>query len=342
MSLEKDNKFRETIAEFCKTASNPDPTKASEMATAQKAIALALENPLRTAVFSGDIIGDIFTKESYNYGDVPEYFTDLIRPGTEGEFTAYTMPEHGEIPRKMVSSDRFFVTTYRVANSIDCTLAYLRKANWNVVSRMAEVLEFGFKKKLNDDGFHTLISAAVSRNILGYDSDASAGQFTPRLVSLLKTIMRRNGGGNSTSVNRGKLTHLFVSPEAKDDIRAWGINLIPDAIRAQIFVSADNGSELMSVYGVEIRDIDELGVGQEYQTYYSSTLGKSLASSDEELVIGVDKAHNDSFLMPTTKDLSIETHDTTESRRKGIFCMFGDLEVGFCVADSRRTLLGSF
>lgn len=342
MSLEADNKFRETIVEFCKAASDPTPDKGAEMTTAQRAIALALENPLRTAVFSGNVVGDIFVKESYDYGQVPEYFTDLIRPGTEGEFTAYTMPEHGEIARKMVSSDRFYVTTYRVTNSIDCTLSYLRKANWNVVSRMAQVLEAGFVKKINDDCFHTLISSGVSRNIMAYDSDAAAGQFTPRLVSLMKTIMRRNGGGNSTSVNRGQLTHLFISPEAKDDIRSWGINLIPDAIRANIYVSPDNGSELMKIYGVEIRDLDELGVGQEYQTYYTSTLASSLAASDEELVIGLDKAHNDSFLMPVTKELSMETHDTTESRRKGLFGIFADMEYGVLAADARRTLLGSF
>jgi len=37
----------------------------------------------------------------------------------------------------------------------------------------------------------------------------------------MKTVMRRNGGGNSTSANRGQLTDLYVSPEAVEDIRNW-------------------------------------------------------------------------------------------------------------------------
>ena len=57
-----------------------------------------------------------------------------------------------------------------------------------------------------------LISAGADRNVMIYDADASAGQFSKRLVSLMKVIMRRNGGGNSTSINRGELTDLYLSP----------------------------------------------------------------------------------------------------------------------------------
>ena len=63
-------------------------------------------------------------------------------------------------------------------------------------------LEAGFVKKMNDDGWHTLLAAGVDRNVLVFDADASNGQFTKRLISLMKTVMRRNAGGNSGSLNQ--------------------------------------------------------------------------------------------------------------------------------------------
>ncbi len=326
------------LAEALRAAGPADPAVAAENG---KALALALSTPIRKAVFSGDVYSDIFAVERYSPDQTPEYPTDLIRPGTENEYVAYTMPDHGKIPERRVESDRIMVNTYRIANAIDCRRSYLRRANWNVIGRMMEVLEAGITKKLNDDAWHTIIKSAQARNILAYDSDAPAGQFTPRLVSLMKTVMRRNGGGNSTSVNRGKLSRIYVSPEAQDDIRAWGINLIPDAIRAQIFTSPDGSGNLVNVYGVEIRDLDELGVGQEYQTYFTSTLGASLASADTELVIGMDnESNNYSFVMPMTKD--VETFEDNTQLRSGMFGIFSDLELGFACLDTRAVLAASF
>lgn len=311
----------------------------NEAIPAQRAIAAAITTPLREAVFSGDIVTDLFAKESYDESQgVPEYPIDLIVPGTEGEYTAFTMPDHGRIPSRKVESDRVFVNTFRIANGIECNRSFLRRANWNVIQRMVQILEAGFVKKINDDGWHTILAAAAARNILVFDADAAQGQFTPRLVTLAKTIMRRNGGGNSTSINRGKLTHLYVSPEAKDDVRHWALNLVPDAVRAQIFYSGDN--ETMKLFDVEIRDIDELGVGQEYQTYFTGTLGKSLATSDDELVVGFDKAHNDSFVMPVTKELELFEDNTLH--REGLFGMYGDAYMGFAALDLRRSICASF
>lgn len=41
-------------------------------------------------------------------------------------------------------------------------------------------------KKINDDAWHTLLAAGLDRNVVVYDSAATAGQFTKRLVSLMK------------------------------------------------------------------------------------------------------------------------------------------------------------
>lgn len=66
---------------------------------------------------------------------------------------------------------------------------------------------------------------AIERGIEIYDAPAEQGQFTKKLIQLAKTVMRRNGGDNHD---------LYVSPEAMDDIRKWGIDQMDETTRREI------------------------------------------------------------------------------------------------------------
>ena len=231
------------------------------------------------------------------------------------------------------------VPTYSISSSIDYLLRYARDARWDVVARAAQVLEAGFVKKINDDGWHTILSAAVDRNILVYDSDAAAGQFTKRLVSLMKTVMRRNGGGNTASINRGRLTDIYLSPEGLEDIRNWGVDQVDEVTRREIYTAGEGG--ITRIFGVNLHDLDELGQGQEYQEFFDSDLSGSLGpSSDVELVIGLDLQSNDSFLMPMKQQVQVFEDDTLHRHQKA--GMYGWAELGFAVLDNRRVLAASF
>lgn len=195
--------------------------------------AKALDTPLRKGVLSGDNLAGIFDEKDYrNKPQGVEYPLDLLAPGTEKDHVAYTIPNQGRIPERSVEGDYVRVPTYSVGNAIDYNIRYARDADWNIAGRALEVMEGGVTKKKNDDGWHLLIAAGVDRNILVFDSDAAAGQFTKRLVSLGINVMRRNGGGNSTSVNRGKLTDMYLSPEGMEDIRNWGVDQVDEATRS--------------------------------------------------------------------------------------------------------------
>jgi hypothetical protein len=200
-----------------------------------------------------------------------------------------------------------------------------------------EVLEASFVKKMNDDGWHTLLAAGVDRNIVVFDSDAASNQFTKRLVSLMKTVMRRNGGGNSASVNRGMLTDLYVSPEAMEDIRNWGLDQVDEVTRREIYTAADG--TLNRVFGVNLHDRDELGVGQEYQLFYSNVLNGTLPSGDTEVVVGLDLRKRDSFIMPVREQVQIFEDETLHRQKRAGF--YGWSEQGFAVLDNRRVILGS-
>lgn len=314
--------------------------KKEEALAANAEFAKALELPLRQGILNGDILDGIFEPIQLAQSATPEFPLDFLAPGTERNFVAYTIPNHGYIPERHVEGDYVMVPTYDIGSSIDYLLKYARDARWDVVGRAMEVLEASFVKKMNDDGWHTLLAAGVDRNIVVYDSDAAAGQFTKRLVSLMKTVMRRNGGGNSASNNRGLLTDLYVSPEAMEDIRNWGVDQVDEVTRREIYTAADGS--VNRIFGVNLHDRDELGEGQEYQLFYSNVLEGTLPSSPNqktELVVGLDLRKRDSFIMPVRQEVQIFEDDTLHRQKRAGF--YGWAEQGFAVLDNRRVLLGA-
>jgi hypothetical protein len=307
---------------------------------AQREIAKALELPLRKGVLLGDVVTSIFETIAMEPGTTTEFPLDLLAPGEEDQYVAYTNPGHGRIPERHVEGDYVMVPTYGISSSIDFLLRYAREARWDIVGRALQVLEASFVKKINDDGWHTLLAAAVDRNILVYDSDAAAGQFTKRLVSLMKTVMRRNGGGNTASLNRGRLSDMFLSPEGLEDIRNWGIDQVDEVTRREIYVSSDDGAPLTRIFGVNLHDLDEFGEGQEYQLFFDVDLAGGLESSDKELVIGLDLGSTDSFIMPMKQEIQIFEDDTLHRQQRQGY--YGWAELGFAVLDNRRVIAASF
>ena len=301
--------------------------------------AKALEQPLRQGVLSGNILDGIFEPIRLAQSATPEFPLDFLSPGTEKDFVAYTIPNHGYIPERHVEGDYVMVPTFDIGSSIDYLLKYARDARWDVVGRAMEVLEASFVNKMNDDGWHTILAAGVDRNIVVYDSDAATGQFTKRLVSLMKTVMRRNGGGNSASNNRGQLTDLYVSPEAMEDIRNWGVDQVDELTRREIYVASDNAGVLNRVFGINLHDLDELGVGQQYQLFYENVLNGTMPAGDVEICVGLDLRKRDSFIMPIRQEVQIFEDDVLHRQTRAGF--YGWAEQGFAVLDNRRVLLGS-
>lgn len=333
---------QETLDKYVQLLKQTGSQNKDEALVAQRAFAAVLQTPLRQGVLVGSNIAEIFQPTPFQPGAAVEFPIDFYRPDNAHEFSAYVIPGQGRIPERQIESDYLRVPTYDIGSSIDWLLKFARDARWDIVGRALEVLEAGFVKKLNDDGWHTLMAAGFDRNIVVSDANAAPGQFTKRLVSLMKLVMRRNAGGNASSLNRGRLTHLFVSPEAMEDMRNWDAAEVDEVTRRQLYVADDNGAA--EVFGVRIVALDELGEGQEYQTYYQQTIAagaanNGMAAGDVELVIGLDLSTNDSFYMPVTEPLQIFEDETLHrQRREGYYSWMG---AGFAALNSQRVLLGS-
>lgn len=325
--------------EFIEMLRQSGSTSPATALAGQEQMAQAFQTPLREAVLVGDVVSQIFDKLVLDTNTTAEFPLDLLNPGDEVDFVAYTNPGHGRIPERAVEGDYVQVPTYGIASSIDFLARYARDARWDVAARALKVLEAGFIKKINDDCFHTLLAAGTDRNIMVYDADAAAGQFTKRLISLLKSVMRRNAGGNSASITRGRLTDVYLSPEALEDIRNWGVDIVDEVTRREIYVSSDDGM-ITRIFGVNLHAMDELGESQEYQGYFTSQLGGALGpGSDVELVVGLDMVNRDSFVMPIRQEVMI--YPDQSLIRSGRVSYWGNCEMGVAVLDNRRVLLAS-
>lgn len=329
------SKVTEAMKQLLRDCAHSDPRVAE--AARYKFSAEVVGPALRSGIMSGDIITDIFDATNFDPGVPTMYPLDFLFPGSERDFTGYTVPNQGRVPQKFVEGDYLMIPTFQSSNSIDVNRRYVQFARWDVMSRMLEVLEAGMVKKRNDDGWHLLLTAGLDRNIVVYDSEASQGQFTKRLVSLLKLIMRRNGGGNSTSVNRFKLTDLYISPENNEDIRNWGLDQIDEVTRREIYLAPDDS--LNRVFNVNLHAIDELGEDQEYQLFFLNDLGGALQSSDVELVVGLDLQTAPVFKMPVVQN--IESYPDDSFRRARQLSWVSEMELGFGILDNRPVLLGS-
>jgi hypothetical protein len=316
------------------TASNDTHTALA----AQQAFAAALSEPLRKGIFDEDNLGGIYSRQVLAPGAQANYPLDFVRPGTEDlDYTAITMPKQGRVPERHVEGDELWVPTFQIANSIDWPLKYARDARFDVVARAIDVYRMGFTRKINEDGWHTLLAAADARGLVVNDSVAQPGQFTKELISKMQTAMTRNAGGNGQA---GSLTDLYLSMEAMEDLRAWDISEIDDVTRREILQQA--GRNMAVIYGTKLHFMTEYGVGQEYQLYLLNVLGRTItATGDEEFVVGLDQSTNDSFVQPIRQEL--QTFEAgPEMHRHQKAGVYGWMEHGYAVLDNRRVLLGTY
>lgn len=304
-------------------------------------LAKALELPMQQGMLNGNIYGDLFRAAPAKPGVASEYPLDLIAPGTEGEHVAYVIPSNGNIPNRFVNGDYIQVSRYHVGNSIDFNREYAETCNWDIVSRVLEVLEAGFVRKFNTDAWRVVISAAMARGLLVYDDRVAPGYTSKRLFELGKQVFRRQGGGNSSSTNRFRMSRVYMSPEAAGDVRNWNVDEVDEVTRREIFLKPD--MDAMSVFGVDVRTIDELGVGQEFQDYFANQGGTlptySLSGSQTklEIAVGVDPNRPNAFVMPVERN--VELFEDPTVHRQNRVSLYGRWKGGFACLEGRASIL---
>jgi len=338
-------KDKEKLAAAMKSCASDN---APEREKAQRAFAAELSAPIRKAVFDESNHAGIFESDVLQPGATPNYPLDFVAPGTEDDYIAYVMPAQARVPERHVEGDELWVPTYKIANSIDWDIDYMRNARFDVVMRAMEVYKAGFVRKNNIDAWRTLLAAADDRGTIVTASGSAPftgntsllsppteGAFVKELIARAQTAMSRGAGGNSMSA--GKLTDLYLSVEALEDIRAWGLTQVDDVTRKEILNAA---TPLPRIYGVTLHPMTEFGQGQEYQMFLTDVLSASLPASCLEFCVGLDLSQTDSFVNPIRQEL--ETFEDPALHRQQRMGVYGWANHGWAVLDARRVLLCAF
>jgi hypothetical protein len=299
----------------------------------RQALAQVMSDAWRAGVLEPDLLGTIFSRIDLEGGIDAKFPLDFYSPGLEGAYKAFVVPAQGQIPDKVIVGDEIRVPTYKVANAISWGLDYARDARWDVISRAIDVFTNGFTQKLNDDGWHVILKAASesSASVIS-DSAAASGAFTKSLLlNLMVGIKRQTGGRNA------KVTDVYLSPEAINDIRNFTDSVVDQTTLRDLITSGEDS--IPTLFGVRLHEPQELGYAQEYQNYLLNTIGASVAASDEEFVVALDQRNRDSFVMPIRQNM--EMFDDKFLHRSGKQGVYGWLELGFAALDTRRAVLGS-
>jgi hypothetical protein len=311
---------------------------------AQRKLAKAVELPLRKGFFIGDTVGNIYGREDLEPGVAPKYPLDFVGPSGERDFAAYLVADEGAIPDRLVKGTEVTVDTFQLANAISWKLQYARVARWPMVERALKVFRDGFVMKVNDLGWKVILSAIGNRVDTQF-STVTGGAFTLGLLSDMQLKMKRG-----IEFARNELTDLYVSSEVMKDIRDFATETSIDFLtRREIFQavprSDGNGGEILmpSIYGVNVHELKQLGVGREYDTQFSDLLGTHLSAytaGTDEVVVGLDLTPEgrNAYVMPVRQDLEMFEDPTLHRAQKA--GVYGWMELAFAVLDDRRLLAG--
>lgn len=222
-------------------------------------------------------------------------------------------------------------STYGLETAVSFLKKYARKHNLNVLSKATDRMINETLIKQEIQGWAVLLKALGEASTLVNGTATShivaagtQGTFKlddlNRLITRSRRLNQSYANGTPVSPYSKGITDLFVSPEVKEDIRAFTYNPmnttavpdttestvlgLPDNIREEIFRAAGTSS----LYGISITDLNELGVGQVYNTLFSTYATGNIAPGNttfvagtHEIAIGVDLTR-DSALRPVARD----------------------------------------
>jgi hypothetical protein len=316
---------------------------------AQEAFAAFISDVVLQVLLQAGTASQIYRDIEFDEDDSPSIPLDLYYGQGEGTISVWSQTVGGGLPSSLQQGlQEMKINTYRLDSAISMEKRYVRRARLDVVAagleRMANELLVKQERNAWAVVLKALAEASTANNIVGQSAinhvnvakgtTASAGGTfdIDSLNKLWTTVRRINAaytGGTPLNLQSRGLTDLFVSPEIKEQIRAFsyqpmntlganktagtassGVLGLPNSVREEIF----RGSGTQEIFGVTIHELLELGVGKKYNSLFqafASTSGKTYANYDgsnsiagssfdgskTQILVGLDSTRN-AFLRP--------------------------------------------
>ena len=333
--------------------------------------------------------GAIYTDAPFNQDEGASYPLDLYYNETnDGYVSVWSQSVAGGLPTSQDVSaiQELKIATYRLDTAVSITKKYARQARLDVVSKLIERMaqEVLLKQERNAwaVALYALANASTSHvtaSSVGVTALAAGSHVIPayntnvfqladlnKLMTLNKRINQSWAGGTADAPYSAGITDMYVSPEIKEQIRAFayqpmntrqatsGVSSIPlpDSIRTDVF----NQAGMQEIYGVNIVELNELGVGQKYNTLFdefdsgniaphASTAGEAIAfaGGTHEIAVGVDNSKG-AFVRAVAQDESAAgstfttVPDDQFTQRNERIGFYGSLEEGRVCIDARAVV----
>ena len=164
-----------------------------------------------------------------------------------------------------------------------------------------------------------------------------------RLMTLNRRINEAWAGGTPEAAYSNGVTDLYVSPEVKEGIRSFAYNplnttgasadfdqTLPDNIRSDIYHQAG----MQSIYGVNILELVELGVGKKYNTLFdefasttdwdagAGTHAFDGGTTGDQVLVGIDNSRG-AFIRPVARQWDSGGDGTYRALPDEQFNMYG-------------------
>jgi len=313
--------------ELIKALASDNKTVAME---AQEAFAAFISEVVQQVLLQAGSAPMIYRDVEFDEDDSPSIPLDLYYGLNEGHISVWSQTVGGGLPTNFVQGmQEMKINTYRLDSAISMDKRYVRRARLDVVAAGLERMANEILVKQERNAWAVILKLLADATTNGSKHVfrvGTAGTFQLDDMNKLWTLVRRLNtaytGGTPQGLQSRGLTDIFVSPEVKEQIRAFAYQPmntragtvatsgatavpLPDSIREDIYRAAGTNE----IFGVTIHELLELGEGRKYNdlfdTFAGSTQfntygqagGTTFTSATDELILGIDASRN-AFLRP--------------------------------------------
>ena len=347
---------------------------------AQAAVAELLGPVVSEVINNAPTIGNLYTTISYGEDDNPSLPLDLFHDITDEDYIeVYSQQVAGGLPYSQVfpAHNELKFSTYTLDSALAFDRKYVRKARLDVVSKTFTRMAQEVMLKQTTTAFNVLATALIKGTGTGTAAGGSIIGSTAEnrfvladfnnLITKSKRINSSFSGGTPVGGVKSGISDLLVSPEMVEELRAMAYNPIntaeapygsavkdslpaPEALRQELFSSAG----LPSFYGINVMEINEMGVGQRFNKLFGAIVASQNASviggggtgtwvtGDDEILIGIDRS-KDALIRPTVigegspSEFQVLVDDQFSVRQNKIG-YYGKVEEGRLCIDNRALI----
>lgn len=332
---------------------------------AQAALAEFMAPVVAEVINQAPVLSNLFTSFTFDEDSNPSLPLDLYYDITAEDYIqVYSTTIPGGLPTNHVlpTASELKFTTYRLDSAVSFDRRYAAQSRLDVVGKtMTRVAQEVLMKQQTTSS--SLVMGSLAAATTGgtnhvADSTISGTFLLADLNAMLTRAKRVNAAWTKGTPVGGEgkvgVTDIMCSPEIVEQIRAMSYNPVntkaadgstpaagneawisaPDSVRAGMFGNAG----LPSFYGINIMEVNELGVDQRFTKVYNAS-SPLVSAAGKDLVVGLNLS-KDSLLRAVALDsesggeFSLMADDQYSIRQQKIG-FFGSVEEGRMVIDTR-------